>query len=150
MNVRVDIERLVEPIAALHGTGLVEIVLRGKRNSQVLEIFVDEDSGVTTEKCAEISRDVSKALDESKILGGSYTLVVSSPGLDRPLKTPAQFRRSIGRRLRIRLAQDDTTREIEGLLKGYDGEFLEVESPGDLREVFPMTSVLRAKIVLPW
>ena len=72
-----------------------------------LEIFVDADSGMTFGKCQRISRFVEAYLDEEQPLGASYTLNVSSPGVDRPLKFLRQYRKNIGRNLDVTTTEGD-------------------------------------------
>jgi ribosome maturation factor RimP len=66
-----------------------------------LEVFIDSDSGITFEKCQSVSRHLETYLDEEKPLGEKYTLEVSSPGVDRPLKLPRQYHKNIGRKVEV-------------------------------------------------
>lgn len=66
-----------------------------------LEVFVDSDSGMTFEKCKKISRSLENYLDEHDLIKEAYTLEVSSPGIDSPLKFPRQFSKNIGRQIEV-------------------------------------------------
>lgn len=92
----------------------VEIELKP---GQHLCVFADSDSGMTFEKCQQLSRHLEKYLDENGWLGEKYVLEVSSPGVGRPLKFPRQYRRNIGRTLSVTL---DDQSERTGLLKSAD------------------------------
>ncbi|MFN8277035.1 MAG: hypothetical protein U0T84_06105 [Chitinophagales bacterium] len=70
-------------------------------NKAKVEVFVDGDKGVTIGQCATLSRFLEKYLDESGAVTENYTLDVSSPGMDNPLKVPRQYRRRLGRKLDI-------------------------------------------------
>lgn len=95
-------ERLASGVAAL-GFELVDAELVGGRQHQTLRVYIDGPQGVTIDDCAEVSRQLSAVLDVEDPFPGSYTLEVSSPGLDRPLVTPADFRRFQGATVKVRL-----------------------------------------------
>lgn len=81
----------------------VEVLTVAKR--RVLRIAVDKDDGVTMDDVAEVTRELSRLLDESDAMGGSpYTLEVSSRGVDRPLVLPRHWRRNAGRLVKVKLA----------------------------------------------
>ncbi|MEM9258919.1 MAG: ribosome maturation factor [Bacteroidota bacterium] len=79
-----------------------------------LDVFVDSDSGMTFRKCQRISRFLEAYLDEAQPLGERYTLNVSSPGVDRPLKFQRQYVKNVGRTLEVTTTEGDT---YKGLLK---------------------------------
>lgn len=93
---------MVLPVLAGYGLELADLELKGEGRRQVLRIFIDKPGGVTLDDCAEVSRDVSALLEVEDPIEGAYTLEVSSPGLDRPLKKPRDFERHIGRLVRIK------------------------------------------------
>jgi len=98
------------------GVDLVERDLFGAGKRKILRIFIDKDGGVDVEDCARVSRCLSEELDKeenSGIIEGAYTIEVSSPGLDRPLKTKRDFERNLGKKLRVEC--DGKT--IKGILK---------------------------------
>ena len=111
------IKELVLPILSREGVHLVDLELRGYTNNQVLSIFVDTDSGITLEQVASITREIEGMLDLEDPIPGRYRLEVSSPGIDRPLTEPWQFRKNIGRWLRVLYNQQDKKSERTGLLQ---------------------------------
>jgi len=111
------IKELLSPILSREGVHLVDLELRGYTNNQVLSIFVDTDSGITLEQVASITREIEGMLDLEDPIPGRYRLEVSSPGIDRPLTEPWQFRKNIGRWLRVLYNQQDKKLERTGLLK---------------------------------
>ena len=97
-----QVRAIVERVAASQGLEVVELELRGGGKSRMLRIFIDKPDGVTHEDCANLSREIGTILDvEDAIPGGSYTLEVSSPGLDRKLFKAADFERFRGHRLKL-------------------------------------------------
>ncbi|GAB4341673.1 MAG: ribosome maturation factor RimP [Flammeovirgaceae bacterium] len=79
---------------------LVEVKVSGKKNLMV-EVVVDGDKGITIDQCAEISRKIDNAIEEQNLIGQAFTLEVSSPGTDEPLKLWRQYKANIGRTLEI-------------------------------------------------
>lgn len=107
---------------------IVEINLKG---GQHLDVFADSDSGMTFAKCQALSRHLEKHLDENGWLGEKYVLEVSSPGVDRPLKFPRQYRKNAGRTLAVTLT--DKTQKT-GLLKSADDNGIVLETTHIERE----------------
>jgi len=116
---KVDKESRLRELAmaatASRGVELVDLVLARAGRRQVVRLLVDCVSGVTIDQCAEVSRRLSADLDMAEILDGRYTLEVSSPGIDRPLKTAADFRRKVGRDVCVQyLGEDEAVETVEG------------------------------------
>lgn len=82
---------------------LTEVRAKEAGSNTKISIFMDGDEGIDIDTCAQISRQVGKDLEDLGILNHAYTLMVSSPGLDRPLKLLRQYHRNIGRNLKIKL-----------------------------------------------
>jgi len=89
---------------------LVDIVV--KKNDKV-EVYIDSDTTLNIRNCQRISRHLEHLIEENGWLGEKYTLDVSSPGVDRPLKLHRQYKKNIGRRIRVISDEDET---IEGRL----------------------------------
>ena len=83
---------------------IVEVVVSARKGPKKVLVIVDGDNGVSIDDCAAISRDLSQTFDETGFFEDSYTLEVSTPGLDQPLKLKRQFVKNIGRRLKVKLA----------------------------------------------
>ena len=126
----------LEPVVVDHGAILVDVEVVGS-GTQTVRLLVHRDGGITIDACEAISREVSDLLDVEDPLPGRYRLEVTSPGLDRPLSTPNDFRRAEGRKLKVVL---ESGRTISGRLVSWDEEQIEVE---DGRE---RLSVSRAEI----
>ena len=97
------VRELVAPLAQGMGLEVVEVEFVREHAEWNLRIFIDKRGGIHIEDCERLSKVLSKALDEEDMISTSYNLVVSSPGLDRPLKTEADFRRYEGALLDIRM-----------------------------------------------
>ena len=131
-----EIDRVRE-IAARVGAGggleIVDVDLRGEGKARMLRIVIDKPSGVTHEDCATLSHEVSTILDvEDVVPGGSYTLEVSSPGLDRKLSKPEDYARFAGSRIKL------TTRNPVNGGRHFDGRLQRVEQGRVLLEIGPV------------
>ena len=133
---------LAEPIEAL-GLDLeaVDLTRAGKRS--VLRVAVDKDGGVDMDDIAAATGEVSRVLDDADVMGGgSYTLEVSSPGVDRPLTLPRHWRRNLGRLVKVALS-DGT--ELSGRIVETDEASAGVDVEGTVRPV-PFAEVAKARV----
>jgi ribosome maturation factor RimP len=141
---RERVRSLVEPVLARHSAELVELAVKRGR-TQLVRVVADREGGIDLDTCAQVSNELSRMLDADDPIMGRYTLEVTSPGLDRPLRTPADFRRALGRRVRIVLAQS----QHEGTLEDVGDERVRVSTDKGSVET-PLAEIANAKIVLPW
>ena len=94
------VQSVAAPILCSLGLDLFDLEFSGN----VLRIFIDKADGVTLDECAKASRHLGTALEVEEVMPGSYTLEVSSPGLDRPLRNQGDYRRFIGKKVKIKTA----------------------------------------------
>jgi ribosome maturation factor RimP len=122
------IREIAERVAASSGLEVVEVELRGGGKARMLRIVIDKVAagaadkivGVTHEDCASVSREVGTILDVEDAIPGSYTLEVSSPGLDRKLVRPADYERFTGSRVKLTTQQPvNGNRHFEGRLESF-------------------------------
>ncbi len=117
-------------VAATYGVELVEAEMRGGGKARTLKITIDKPEGVTHDDCANVSREVSAILDvEDAVAGGSYTLEVSSPGLDRKLLKPEDYARFTGSRMKLMTREPvNGNRHFEGRLASFEEGKLVLET----------------------
>ena len=119
------VEELVQPILDDLGLELVDLVYQRESRGWVLRFFLDKDGGIKLDDCAAASREISAILDVEDVIGTAYTLEVSSPGLDRPLKKAQDFERFTGQQAKIRtvtaLDPDARGRKRKSFLGRLDG-----------------------------
>ncbi len=145
-----ELRELIEPIIENHSAELVDIELKGRIGNQILRIFVDTENGITLRLCERISRDISDILDQKDFFPGKYRLEVSSPGLDRPLKTWKDFRRNISRKVRIDfLDSNGDERRLEGIIEEVEEEMVFVSVKDD-KVAIPLEQIKLAKILPIW
>lgn len=119
----------------------IEITPAGKR--RVLRIAVDKDGGVTLDDVADATREVSRILDESDVMGEQpYTLEVTSRGVDRPLTLPRHWRRNAGRLVKVSLSGGG---EVSGRIGESDDEGVALDVDGTAQRV-PYAEVGKAKV----
>lgn len=119
-----QLEEMLRPIAARMGLETVGVELAGESHRTILRVLMDRpEGGITVEECARVNESLSRQLDLYDIFAHPYTLEVSSPGLDRPLRSDADFRRFAGRKAEIHTyAPVEGQRRFRGLLLGMLGE----------------------------
>ena len=142
------IEEIIQPVLGDHGLRLVDVEWRPHRPRGVLRIFVDKPAGVGIADCERVSREIGDVLDVSGLIDGAYDLEVSSPGLDRQLRTDREYRWAIGKAVRCWLAGGA---EVRGRLTDVGGERLTLEQDGGQVEV-ARAEITKARLdaQVPW
>ena len=143
------VRRIAAPLATQEGLELVDVELGGPGGRQTLRLFIDKVSGVSLDDCTAISRAVSAALDVEDPIDGAYDLEVSSPGLDRPLKTAEHFQKFSGKRVRVKtfapLPECENRRSFVGILQNYDNGTIVMDVDGKVFRV-PHAQVSKANV----
>ena len=142
------IEEVVQPVLQDHGLELVDLDWRGSRSRGVLRVFVDKAGGVRLEDCERLSRELGDNLDVTGLIEGAYDLEVSSPGLDRPLRTEREFRWAVGKRVRCWIAGGQ---EFAGCLAEVAADRLMLDDAGQ-RVAVPRAVLTKARldVEVPW
>jgi ribosome maturation factor RimP len=116
---RERIRQLVEPVIESEDMELIDVECLKMRSRWVVRIYMDKETGITLDNCCEISNQVGDILDIHEVLPGSYTLEVSSPGLDRPLVRDKDFIKYMGCKVHVRL-----TEKLEGI-RNFRGKLVD-------------------------
>jgi ribosome maturation factor RimP len=115
---------LAAPLAQAESMEIVDIEFRheGTRGGRVLRLYIDKEGGPNVDDLSRVSRQLSELLDAQNTIDGAYTLEVSSPGINRPLRKPEHFSRFVGKRIRIRTRDPiDGRRSFLGILDEVAG-----------------------------
>jgi ribosome maturation factor RimP len=148
------IRSIADRVARSHGLEIFDVRLRREANGWVLRVVIDRpgpaataQDSVSIEDCQRVSRDLATVLDVEDPLPHAYTLEVSSPGLDRPLRSEADYRRFTGRLAKIILAERvDGQTFFKGRLRGLeDGQVL-IESEGAKLHRVPVGVITRGNL----
>jgi len=145
-----QIEEIILPILSQSDAFLIDISIRKSGAGPLLEIFIDSDSGITTDRCAEISREIAKEIDAANLFEKRYHLVVSSPGIDRPLKLPRQYHRNIGRTITIKYRQDSSAAQSRGVLTETDADSVVLRLEDDSLKRITFDSIIEARVQPVW
>ena len=135
MAIEDSLRDLIEPVLRFRRMELVELSFAMGSGRGVLKVIIDQEGGVSVEDCASVSREISALLDVEDAVVGSYTLEVSSPGLDRPLKELEDFLRFAGRLAKVTFSEPvDGRKFVIGRILRVDGEEVVLDA-GDGRTV---------------
>ena len=151
MALRDTLTTLLQPVVEGLGYALWELEYLPGRGSGLLRIYIDTEahSGITVDDCERASRAVSEVLDVQDPIPGNYTLEVSSPGVERPLRTPRHFATYAGEQVFVELAQAvDERRRFKGRLVAAGEQAIEVEVDGRTHRL-PIAGIRRAHLA-PW
>jgi len=108
-----EIKKLAESHLQDDSHFVVEVITSLRNNPKKLLVILDGDKGVNIDDCAELSRELSKALDDTNLVEGAFVLEVSTPGLDQPLKNRRQYVKNVGRNVKVKTKDNNT---VEGKL----------------------------------
>jgi ribosome maturation factor RimP len=146
------ITEIAQRVGGSEGIEIVDVELLGAGRGRVLRIFIDRPQGVSHADCEFISQQVGIILDvEDVIPGDSYTLEVSSPGLERKLSKPGDFERFVGRKAKVVLREPvDNQRHWEGKLTGFSQGIVALEPSAGKIIQFPLTQVQKANLKFEW
>ena len=140
----------VREIAAVylsdHGIELIDIIFRREGSGFVLRVVADTPKGITVSECTGLNKFLSEVLDREDVIEDRYTLEVSSPGLDRPIKTDRDFERSMGKELEFTMFEPiDGRKTHEGVLAGMDKDNVVIERQG-ISTVIPRSKIALARL----
>ncbi len=143
------IRNLAGRVADDYGYEIFDITLLGRGKRTFLRVSIDKEGGVTLSDCETFSRRLEALLDVEDPIAGPYTLEVSSPGLDRPLKNLRDFERNVGKLVRIVTKENiDNQSFFLGRLEGVNDDYIKLLlSEGKNREIsIPLHSVAKARL----
>lgn len=142
MTVTDRVKDLVLPILSTHEVDLYDVDVQGP----LVRVVVDRSGGVDLEVLSAVTRAVSRALDDADPIGYRYTLEVTSPGLERQLRTPEQFARAVGEVVKVKTKADvEGERRVEGVLSAADADGITVDA-----RTLGYHDIERARTVFEW
>ncbi|HQT92728.1 MAG TPA: hypothetical protein PL001_11960 [Candidatus Kryptobacter bacterium] len=140
---------LLGPAVQDHGAFLVDLAVKGEGKRQLLEVFCETEQGITISQCSGISRGILPILETSGILGESFRLDVSSPGVGEPLKDKRQYRSNMGRLMSVKYLEAGETKEAEGDLAGLTEEKITLRA-GTASIELRFDSIVEARVKIRW
>jgi len=146
-RIREKVRGIIGPVINALDIELTDIELVKMRGKALLRVFIDKEGGVTIDDCERVSREVEAILDVEDPIPSSYVLEVSSPGLDRPLKGPGDFKRFAGRNARVVTLEpiDNQTFFIGKIAAAGDTE-IELLLPQDRQVTIAYKNISKARL----
>jgi ribosome maturation factor RimP len=141
------IRQIAETAAENTGFFLIDFILRGTPRKRVIEVFIDGKENVSAKICAAVSKNISIKLDELLKGNDDYKLIVSSPGIDTPLKYLDQFQKHIGRKLEIVVDDNGDKKKLTAKLLKIVNNDLFVESKNTEQKI-NFNKIIQAKVIL--
>jgi ribosome maturation factor RimP len=141
------VRAIAERVAIDHGLELVHAEVAGPDNKPIVRIFIDKPNGVTHQDCSEVSLHVGTVLDVEDFIHASYTLEVSSPGIERGLYKLGDYERFAGSLAKMRTRKPvNGQRNFRGRLLGIDGEDVLFEDRTSGRVTVPFEVIAKANL----
>lgn len=139
----------VEPYVAAEGIELDDLEVVGKGKGTIVRVLVDGGEPVGVDRIASLSRGISRIFDEADPFAGSYTLEVGSPGLERKLRRPTHYIKSVGREAKIKIKGASGFETLRGMIAAADDDGVVLEVDGQERRI-EFADVSSASTIFVW
>ena len=140
------VQIIANPILSNEGMELVDIEYRREAKGWVLRLYIDREGGATLNDCTRVSQDVGRGLDVEDFISTPYTLEISSPGLNRPLKKEEDFIKYRNRLIKVKtFSPMENRRRFKGKLLGVSGNRVEIETEEGVFQI-PLSNVAKANL----
>ena len=137
----------IEPLVTSEGYEVVDVEWLTESGRRILRVYIDRENGVNIDDCSRISATLEDVLDVQDLISSAYNLEVSSPGLERPLRTMAHFEKSLGKKVKVVTKEKiDNRKNYKGLLKAAENEVLTIEIDNQDFAV-PFDQVQKARLI---
>lgn len=143
MSLERDIQKMVESI----GLSLYDTQILNENGQVIYRVSVTASGGVTLDQCSAVTHLINPLLDVTPPMGGEYRLEVSSPGIERRLKTLEHFQQSIGEKVLLSTVEKE---KIEGDLVAVDGDLIVVDSKESGKHSIPFRTISKARTFFEW
>lgn len=145
-----ELEALVRPVVEAAGLELVDVTFRRETGRRILRVTVDREEGVDLDTIARTSERLSRRLDLEEFSPGPYTLEVSSPGVERPLRRPEDFARRVGEKVKVRTVEPiEGARNHSGVLTAADEDGVTIDTEQGERRLY-FGDISSARTVFDW
>ena len=140
------VRAIILPIVLDEGMEVVDIEYRRESGGWVLRVILDREGGVTLDDCTRVSQEAGRSLDVEDIIPTSYALEVSSPGLNRLLKTEKDFMKYLHRFVKVKTVDPiENRRQFKGTLLGVSENGVEIQMEGRIFQI-PLSNVVKANL----
>lgn len=146
-SIELRVQEIAERVAIDHGLELVHAEVAGPDNKPIVRVFIDKPQGVTHDDCSEVSTHLGTILDVEDFIHATYTLEVSSPGIERGLYKRADYERFAGSNAKLKIRQPiGGQRNFRGRLLGLDGDEIIFDDRTNGRVQIPLDLVTKANL----
>jgi ribosome maturation factor RimP len=147
-----EVQSLAESVTLRRSLRLWDVEMVGQPGRMVVRVMVDKDGGIDLDTVAQVSEEISRGLDLEDPLAGRYTLEVSSPGLERTLKSTEHFRLSTGSKVTVKTREilAGNSHRIDGVIKGAEADTATIEIEGGEIVLVPLDQIKSARTVFEW
>ena len=146
-ELREQIRQIAQPALDRYNAELVDVILTKAAHRPTLRILVDKEGGITLDECSDINRELSDILDKTGIMKTSYVLEVSSPGLDRPLRTRRDFEKVAGEELNVHIKKPVEGKNFfQAMLDSVDEEFIILKKKDGRMLKIPYENIHKASL----
>lgn len=143
-----NITEIVESVLQDYDVFLVDLEVKGTGKQTLISVFLDHEvTGLNIDTCAKISREVSFLIESKSLIEDKYTLNVSSPGLDRPLKDHRQYTKNIGRKASIKYTTEHGNKTIKGVFTGFTDTQITLDLGKEGQSSTDRSAILEFKIL---
>jgi ribosome maturation factor RimP len=145
-----DLESMLEPVVSTAGMELVDLTFRREGGGKILRVTIDRDGGLDLESISQVSKRISRRLDTEGFDPGPYSLEVTSPGLERPLRRPEDFAKRVGQKVKVKTTEPVDGEYVHvGTLVGADDAAVTVATDAGERRV-AHDRIEKARTVFEW
>jgi ribosome maturation factor RimP len=144
-----NLREILDPILEADHAELVALEVKGKTDSLIIRVYVDTVDRITLSQCEKISRALSDRLDMYDIISGNYRLEVSSPGVNRPLRSYADFNRNLNREVEVTYQDERGEQQMDGKIVQVAEDGVHIKH-NDAVKVIAFANIKHAKVRLPW
>ena len=144
---KLQLFKKIEEIISSLGYLLIDSNLRGDKHLQIIELYIDNEKGITTDDCSDVTRAVNEVIEAEEQITSSYRLDVSSPGIDRPLKFLIQYPKHINRKLEVEYKDAEESKKVVGKLIRIEADNIFIEEKKNEFKI-NFESIIKAKVLI--
>jgi ribosome maturation factor RimP len=146
------IQQIAEDIITSMGLEFVELEYKQEGRQMVLRLYINKEGGISLDDCTSVSKELSAVLDVEDLLPAKFTLEVSSPGLNRPLKTVADYEKNVGKLIKVKTFEalpdnaGNKRKTFLGNLESFSGNIVTIQLKEGQKAEIPLDKVSRANL----
>jgi len=149
-NVEDELRIMILPLCKENNILLNDLRIHGGGKNRLIKITVDTETGITLNECQQLTQQINDLFYRKDIFSGNYRLEITSPGIQKPLQFPFEFRRNIGRNLEVLYLEGDEIKMSDGELIKYNETHLSIQKENGESVRIPLERIKEAKIKLRW